>query len=90
MTRAFVLVLALLVLHLLLGVLCLLIARGEHKSPALRWWGAGLVVYASGLLATLSGALGIPRPAASVMGNTFIALSSLLCATGVLTHTPFR
>ena len=29
----------LLALHLLLGVLCLVIARGEHKSPALRWCG---------------------------------------------------
>jgi diguanylate cyclase (GGDEF)-like protein len=90
MTRAFFLVLALLVLHLLLGALCLLIARGEHKSPALRWWGWGLTVYAAGLLATLSGALGMPRAVASVTGNTFIALSSLVCATGVLTHTPFR
>jgi diguanylate cyclase (GGDEF)-like protein len=89
-TRAFVLVLALLVLHVLLGALCLLIARGEHKSPALRWWGWGLVLYAAGLLATLSAAFGLPRPVASTAGNTLIALSSVVCARGVLSHTPFR
>ncbi len=90
MTRAFVLVLALLVLHVLLGALCLLIARGEHKSPALRWWGWGLVLYAAGLLATLSAAFGLPRPVASTAGNTLIALSSVVCVRGVLSHTPFR
>ena len=90
MSRALVLVLALLVLHLLLGVLCLLIARGEHKSPALRWWGWGLLLYSGGLLATISGALGLPRAATNVAGNTLIALSSVVCARGVLSHTPFR
>jgi hypothetical protein len=49
MSRAQTLVLALLVLHLLLGGLCVAISRGEHKSPALRWWGLGLLVYAGAL-----------------------------------------
>ncbi|MGZ5039996.1 MAG: diguanylate cyclase domain-containing protein [Usitatibacter sp.] len=49
MSRAQTLVLALLVLHLLLGGLCLVIARGEHKSLALRWWGWGLLVYSAGV-----------------------------------------
>jgi diguanylate cyclase (GGDEF)-like protein len=89
-TRAFVLVLALLVLHVLLGALCLLIARGEHKSPALRWWGWGLLAYAAGLLATISAALGLPRAAATIAGNSLIALSSVVCVRGVLSHTPFR
>jgi len=89
-TRAFVLVLALLVLHVLLGALCLLIARGEHKSPALRWWGWGLVLYAAGLFVTLSAALGLPRPLSTIAGNTLIALSSVVCVRGVLSHTPFR
>lgn len=90
MTRAQTLVLALLVLHLLLGGLCLLIARGEHKSPALRWWGWGLVVYAAGLLATMSAVLGVPRAASNPAGNILIAISSVVCVHGVLTHTPFR
>ena len=90
MSRAQTLILALLVLHLLLGVLCLLIARGEHKSPALRWWGWGLVIYCAGLLATMSAALGVPRAASNAAGNILIAISSVACAHGVLSHTPFR
>ena len=90
MTRAQTLVLALLVLHLLLGALCLAISRGEHKSPALRWWGWGLLVYAAGLLTTVSGAFGVPRAAANSLGNALIASSAVLCVRGVLAHTPFR
>ncbi len=90
MTRAQTLILALLVLHLLLGLLCLAISRGEHKSPALRWWGLGLVVYSVGLLTTVAGAFGLPQAGASTAGNTLIALSSVLCVRGVLSHTPVR
>jgi diguanylate cyclase (GGDEF)-like protein len=89
MSRAQTLVLALLVLHLLLGALCLVIARGEHKSRALRWWGMGLLVYAGGLLVTMAGAFA-PRAVALTLGNTLVAFSAAFCTLGVLAHTPVR
>ena len=89
MSRAQTLVLALLALHLLLGGLCLAISRGEHKSRALRWWGAGLLAYAAGLLVTMAGAF-VPRALALTLGNTLIAFSSAFCVMGVLAHTPSR
>jgi diguanylate cyclase (GGDEF)-like protein len=84
------LVLALVALHLLLGAMCLVIARGEHKSAAMRWWGWGLLLYSAGLLATISAAFGVPRPLANTGGNAMVALSSVLCVRGVLWHTPRR
>jgi Diguanylate cyclase, GGDEF domain len=90
MSRAQTLVLALLVLHMLLGALCLVIARGEHKSPAMRWWGWGLLLYAGGLLGTITSTFGVPRALAPIVGNTLITVSPVLCAMGVLTHTPVR
>ena len=89
MSRAQTLVLALLVLHLLLGGLSLVIGRGEHRSAALRWWGWGLLVYALGLVVTLAG-LVVARPIALTLGNTFIAVAPVLCAVGVLSYTRFR
>lgn len=88
MSRAQTLVLALLVLHVLLGVLCLVIAKGEHKSPALRWWGWGLVVYATGLFVTILGNW-LPRPFTFTLGNSLITLAAVLCANGVLAHTRY-
>jgi diguanylate cyclase (GGDEF)-like protein len=87
-SRAQTLILALLVLHLLLGVLCVVIARGEHKSPALRWWGWGLLVYSCGLLATILGILA-PRAFALTLGNSLITVAPVLCAMGVLAHTRY-
>lgn len=89
MSRAQTLVLALLALHLLLGALCLVIARGEHKSRALRWWGTGLLAYAAGLLVTMAGVF-VPRVIALTLGNTLIAFSAAFCVLGVLAHTPVR
>ena len=88
MSRAQTLVLALLALHILLGALCLVIARGEHRSPALRWWGWGLLVYAGGLLVTLMTFLG--RPWSLTIGNTLVTIAPVLCALAVLSHTRFR
>lgn len=88
MSRAQTLVLALLALHVLLGALCLVIARGEHRSPALRWWGWGLLVYAAGLLVTILAFLS--RPWALTVGNTLITIAPVLCALAVFSHTRFR
>jgi len=89
MSRAQTLVLALLVLHLLLGGLSLVIGRGEHKSPALRWWGWGLIVYCLGILVTMTAAFGF-RALALTLGNTLITVAPVLCAVGVLSHTRFE
>ncbi|HEX3099029.1 MAG TPA: GGDEF domain-containing protein [Usitatibacter sp.] len=89
MSRAQTLVLALLVLHFLLGALSLAIGRGEHKSAALRWWGAGLLAYALGLSVTLAGILGA-RSMALTVGNGLITAAPVLCAIGVLAHTRMR
>lgn len=86
MSRAQTLVLALLVLHVLLGGLSLAIGRGEHKSPALRWWGWGLLVYAGGLLVTILTPM-MPRAFALTLGNSLITLAPVLCGLGVLSHT---
>jgi diguanylate cyclase (GGDEF)-like protein len=88
-SRAVTLVIALLALHLMLGALSLVIGRGEHKSPALRWWGTGLLMYAAGLVWVISGIVGW-RALAVTGGNTLIAASSVLCAMGVLSHTQFK
>ncbi len=89
MSRAQTLVLALLVLHVLLGGLALVIGRGEHKSPALRWWGAGLLIYALGLVVTLAGMIGA-RSVAMTVGNGLITAAPVLCAIGVLSHTRMK
>lgn len=88
MSRAQTLVLALLTLHVLLGVLCVIIARGEHKAPALRWWGWGLLTYSAGLAITLPGVL--PRVAGLTLGNALITVAPVVCAHAMLSHTRFR
>jgi diguanylate cyclase (GGDEF)-like protein len=88
MGRAQFLILALLSVHVLLGALCLAASRGEREAPALRSWGWGLVVYAAGLAFTLG--LVLPKPVASFIGNSLIALSPALTIHGVLHYTDRR
>ena len=88
MSRAATLVLALLVLHLLLGPLCLVVARGERRSEALRIWGLGLLSYAAGLALTIAGAL--PVFVSKVAGNALIALAPILSIRGALGYTGMR
>lgn len=47
--------LALLILNFLLGLVCLVVARGEHRSRALRLWGWGLLTYSFGIVVTIAG-----------------------------------
>ena len=89
MSRAATLILALLVLHVLLGGLCLAISRGPNRSAALRAWGWGLIAYAAGLACTMLGALG-SVVVTNTLGNTLIAWASVLCAQGVLIHGGVR
>jgi len=88
MGRAQLLVLTLLSVHLLLGVLCLAISRGERDSRALRHWGWGLVVYSAGLAFTLGRFL--PAPVAHFAGNALIAISPAFAIQGVLHYAGRR
>ena len=88
MSRASTMILALLVLHILLAALCLVVARGEKKSMALRLWGWGLLAYAVGLLVTLLPAIQLDLR--KVLGNSIIALSAILTAAGLLEHSAYR
>ena len=88
MARAQFLVLALLSVHVLLGALCLAASRGERDSPALRYWGWGLIAYAAGLAFTLG--LVLPRPVANFLGNGLISVSPALAVHGVLQYTDRR
>jgi hypothetical protein len=53
MSREFTLFLAIIILDVLLGALCLAVARSERGSPALRFWGWGLLGCALGFLLIL-------------------------------------
>jgi diguanylate cyclase (GGDEF)-like protein len=81
-------VLALLVLNSLLGTLCLVVARSDRKSEALRLWGWGNLAYAAGLLITV--ATFLPLPLIKITGNALIAYAPVLSITGTLNHTPVR
>lgn len=88
MTRASLMILALLALNILLGALCLVVARRGERSRALRLWGTGLLCYAIGLLTTLLTV--IPVDIAKVVGNTLIAISPVFTVAGLLEHTEVR
>jgi lysylphosphatidylglycerol synthetase-like protein (DUF2156 family) len=88
MSRASTLLLALLILNVLLGVLCLVVARGERKSAALRLWGCGMLLYSAGLLVTI--ATGLPFDLRKIVGNSMIAYAPILTVEGALSYTAFR
>ncbi|HEX7966358.1 MAG TPA: GGDEF domain-containing protein [Gammaproteobacteria bacterium] len=84
-----VLLLCLLMMSMLMGVLVLVVARGERKSLALRLWGWGLIAYALGMLVifatgSMAGDLG------RMLGDSLISLSALLTARAVFMHVPLR
>ena len=83
------LLLCLLTMSMLMGLLVLVVARGERKSLTLRLWGWGLVIYAFGMLTIISVAF-LPVDLTQVVGNSLIALSALLTSRGVFMHTPAR
>ncbi len=83
------LLLCLLTMSMLMGILVLVVARGERSSPALRLWGWGLISYACGMLVIISSAF-LPLDYTQVTGNGLISLSALLTSRGVFMHTPVR
>ena len=88
MTRADTLLLALLVLNVLLGAICLAVARRDRDSRALRLWGWGQMVYAAGLLITLSAF--VPDALRKIVGNALIACAPILTVEGALDYTTVR
>jgi diguanylate cyclase (GGDEF)-like protein len=82
-------VIAIVSMNLLLGTLCLAIARGERESPALRFWGLGLLVYTLGLVTNMS-SVTFPSPVLPVLGYSLIVLAALLSVKGVLCHTQYQ
>ena len=81
------LLLCLLTMSMLMGILVLVVARGERKSVALRLWGWGLVVYALGMLVIIA-SWWLPYDLTQVVGNSLISFSALLTARGVFMHVP--
>ena len=88
MSRASTMILALLLLNVLLGVLCLVVSRSERKSNALRLWGWRLLTYSVGLFITIPPL--IPLALRKIAGNALIAYAPILCTEGLVEHTTFR
>ena len=88
MSRAQIVVLVLLIMHFLLGALCLAVARGERPVPALRLWGWSLLIYAAGLVITLQRL--VPAAVGLALGNALIAWAPIIAVEGVLAHTNFQ
>lgn len=89
MTRAQMLLLALILMHVLLGALCLAVASGERPSRALRYWGAGLLVYSVGALMTVMVDV-LPLDFRQTVGNTLVSASAILTTRGLLSYTRYR
>ena len=89
MSRAQMLMFALLTMHTLLGVLVLAVAWSERRSRALRLWGAGLLSYAAGAVVIFILSQ-IPFHVRQVLGNSLISLAALLTALGVYQHSTIR
>jgi diguanylate cyclase (GGDEF)-like protein len=83
------LLLCLLTMSMLMGVLVLVVARGERKSLALRLWGWGLISYACGMLVIIA-SWWLPYDLTQVVGNSLISFSALLTSRGVFMHVPER
>jgi diguanylate cyclase (GGDEF)-like protein len=83
------LLLCLLTMSMLMGILVLVVARGERKSVALRFWGWGLITYAFGMLVIIS-SFWLPYDLTQVVGNSLISLGGLFTARGVFMHVPER
>lgn len=88
MSRAQTLVLALLIVNFLLGAFCLAAARGERAAPAIRLWGWGTLIYATGLAITLQ--QWVPAAVGLTIGNSLISWSPIIVIEGVLANSNFR
>ena len=81
---------SLITMCVLLGILALVVARGERGSLALRLWGWGLIIYAIGMFIAVVAGLWIPAYLSLIVGNSLISVGALLTAYGVYMHVPVR
>src|SRR5215469_16695768 len=81
---------SLMAMCVLLGILALVVARGERGSLALRLWGWGLIIYAIGMFIAIVAGFWIPLYLSLIVGNGLISLGALLTAYGVYMHVPVR
>lgn len=89
MSRAQMLLLSLLLMHFLLGLLCVMVSRGERRSEPLALWGKGLLIYAFGALVIIFGGfLGVA--AKQIVGNSLISLAGLVTAAAIVSYTRHR
>lgn len=80
--------LALLMVHLLLGTLSLIVGRGMERPLALRYWGMGLLAYSAGLLLAIPPDL--PHGYNRVLSSTLVGLAAILTSAGILQNTDWR
>src|SRR5437868_924039 len=80
--------LALVILHGVIGALCLVVSRGERKSIALRYWGAGLILYATGVWVNILASF--PTAARRPVGNSLVAAGAILAASAMIQHSTVR
>jgi diguanylate cyclase (GGDEF)-like protein len=88
MTRAETMLIALVIVHALLGSICLAVAHSGRRSEALRLFGMGFVVYAAGIVISITRF--VPGSIQKVLGNGLIAYSAIPTVMGALAHTSFR
>jgi diguanylate cyclase (GGDEF)-like protein len=87
-TRAQMMVHALLVVTFLLGALSVTVARGRRDWRAVELWGWGSLAYGFGLAITQVKLL--PAPLTSALGNSLIAWAPVLSVLGVMHHSTRR
>jgi diguanylate cyclase (GGDEF)-like protein len=88
LTRASTMLLALLIVHLVLGSLSLVVGRGMERPLALRLWGAGLLTYAVGLLVALPDDL--PHGVNKLAGAAIVGIAVMLNTSGLLRNSSYR
>lgn len=89
MTRAQMLLLSLLLMHILLGVLSVMVSQGARRSPPLALWGKGLLIYAAGALVVIFGDF-LGTAAKQIIGNALISLAGLTTAAAIVAYTRYR
>jgi diguanylate cyclase (GGDEF)-like protein len=89
MNRDLTINLALLGINILLGILCLMVARGARGPSVLRLWGCGMLVYVGGVAVAMSGIV-VRSPVVPFLANAIICFAPILSVQAVLLHTSHR
>src|SRR4051812_47307064 len=88
LTRAATMLLALLIVHIVLGSLSLAVGRGMEHPLALRYWGFGLFANAAGILIGLPS--GLPYGYNKVLSTALLAFAAILATAGLVRNSGFR